>query len=116
MKILSVYLMGIIYIYLGILHFTNTDFYFPYMPEFLPYHWELIIASGIVEIILGVGVFFNKYRNYSLWGIILMLIIFLTVHFNMLIPENSIGNATSLLILRVFVQFGIIYWAWKNIK
>ena len=116
MKNLSVYLMGIIYIYLGILHFTNTDFYFPYMPEFLPYHWELIIASGIVEIILGVGVFFNKYRNYSLWGIILMLIIFLTVHFNMLIPENSIGNATSLLILRVFVQFGLIYWAWENIK
>lgn len=116
MKNLSVYLMGIIYIYLGILHFTNTDFYFPYMPEFLPYHWELIIASGIVEIILGVGVFFNKYRNSSLWGIILMLIIFLTVHFNMLIPENSIGNATSLLILRVFVQFGLIYWAWKNIK
>tara|TARA_B100000780_G_C20943189_1_gene376162 strand:- start:48 stop:398 length:351 start_codon:yes stop_codon:yes gene_type:complete len=116
MKNLSVYLMGIIYIYLGILHFTNTDFYFSYMPEFLPYHWELIIASGIAEIILGVGVFFNKYRNYSLWGIILMLIIFLTVHFNMLIPENSIGNATSLLILRVFVQFGIIYWAWKNIK
>lgn len=116
MKNLSVYLMGIIYIYLGILHFTNTDFYFPYMPEFLPYHWELIIASGIVEIILGVGVFFNKYRNSSLWGIILMLIIFLTVHFNMLIPENSIGNTTSLLILRVFVQFGLIYWAWKNIK
>lgn len=116
MKNLSVYLMGIIYIYLGILHFTNTDFYFPYMPEFLPYHWELIIASGIVEIILGVGVFFNKYRNSSLWGIILMLIIFLTVHFNMLIPENSIGNTNSLLILRVFVQFGLIYWAWKNIK
>ena len=116
MKNLSVYLMGIIYIYLGILHFTNTDFYFPYMPEFLPYHWELIIASGILEIILGVGVFFNKYRNSSLWGIILMLIIFLTVHFNMLIPENSIGNTNSLLILRVFVQFGLIYWAWKNIK
>ena len=47
MKNLNVYLMGIIYIYLGILHFTNTDFYFPYMPDFLPYHWELIIASGV---------------------------------------------------------------------
>ena len=116
MKNLNVYLMGIIYIYLGILHFTNTDFYFPYMPDFLPYHWELIIASGVAEIVLGLGVFFKKYRNYSVWGIILILIVFLSVHFNMLIPENSLGNHISLLILRVFVQFGLIYWAWKNIK
>jgi len=58
MKKLSVYIMGIIYIYLGILHFTNTDFYFPYMPKYIPYHWELIIASGIAEIVLGIGVFF----------------------------------------------------------
>ena len=116
MKKLSVYIMGIIYIYLGILHFTNTDFYFPYMPKYLPYHWELIIASGIAEIVLGIGVFSEKYRNYSLWGIIIMLVIFMSVHFNMLIPEYSLGNPLYLLILRIFLQFGLIYWAWKNIK
>ena len=116
MKNLSVYIMGIIYIYLGILHFTNTDFYLPYMPKYLPYHWELIIASGIAEIVLGIGVFFKKYRNYSLWGIILMLVIFMSVHFNMLIPKYSLGNPLYQLILRIFLQFGLIYWAWKNIK
>ncbi len=116
MKKLSVNIMGIIYISLGILHFTNTDFYFPYMPKYLPYHWELIISSGMVEIILGIGVFFEKYRKYSLWGIILMLIIFMSVHFNMLIPKYSLGNPLYLLIFRIFLQFGLIYWAWKNIK
>jgi len=116
MKKVNVYIMGIIYIYLGIQHFTNTNFYFPYMPNFFPYHWELIIASGVAEIILGIGIFFKKYRNYSLWGIILMLVIFLSVHINMLIPENRLDNPISLLILRVFAQFGLIYWAWKNIK
>ena len=36
--------------------------------DFLPYHWELIIASGVAEIVLGLGTFFKKYRNYSLMG------------------------------------------------
>ena len=67
MKTVNVYIMGIIYLYLGILHFTNTEFYYPYMPKFLPFHWELIIASGIAEIILGIGVLFERSRNYSLW-------------------------------------------------
>ena len=116
MNKLSVYVMGVIYIYLGLLHFTNTDFYFPYMPKYMPYHWELIIVSGIAEIVLGIGVFFERFRNYSLWGIILMLVIFMSVHFNMLIPENNLGNPFYLLIFRIFLQFGLIYWAWKNIK
>jgi uncharacterized membrane protein len=86
------------------------------MPNFFPYQWELIITSGVAEIILGIGIFFKKYRNYSLWGIILMLVIFLSIHLNMLIPENRLDNSISFLILRVFAQFGLIYWAWKNIK
>ena len=116
MREIEVKIMGIIYIYLGILHFTNTDFYFPYMPNFLPFHWELIIASGVAEVILGIGLFFEKYRNLCLWGIILMLSVFFLVHFNMLIPENSLGNPLYLLLFRIFLQFGLIYWAWKNIK
>ena len=116
MKTVNVYIMGIIYLYLGILHFTNTEFYYPYMPKFLPFHWELIIASGIAEIILGIGVLFERSRNYSLWGIILMLVAFLPVHINMLVPENSLGNSLSVLIFRIFIQFVLIYWAWKNIK
>jgi uncharacterized membrane protein len=85
------------------------------MPKFLPWHFELIIASGVTEILLGLGVFFKKFRKISLIGIILMLTIFLIVHFNMLIPENSLGNPTYLLLIRIVIQFGLIYWAWRNI-
>jgi len=33
----------------------------------------------------------------------------------MLIPENSLGNPTYLLLIRIVIQFGLIYWAWRNI-
>ena len=116
MKAINVYVMGFLYIYLGIKHFTNIDFYYPYMPNFIPFHKELIIASGFAEIILGLGVFFKRFRNFCLWSIILMLIVFMTVHLNMLVPANSLGNPLSLLIFRIFLQFGLIYWAWRNIN
>ena len=73
----SLYIMGALYIVLGILHFTHTGFYRPLMPTFLPAHNFLIYLSGIAEVLLGLGVFFPKIRSLALWGIIAMLIVFL---------------------------------------
>ena len=108
--------MGIIYIYLGVLHFTNTDFYFPYMPNFIPFHKEMILFSGLLEILLGFSLFFDKIRKHALWGLILMLIVFMTVHLNMLLPQNNLGNSIYLLLLRILIQFFLIYCCWFYIK
>ena len=109
----SLYLMGIIYSVLGIVHFTHTGFYKPLMPKFLPAHNFLIYASGIAEIVLGIGVFFLKTKEYALWGIIAMLLVFLLVHINMLFPGNQLGVSLWILILRIPIQFVLIYWAYQ---
>ena len=77
-------------------------------------HWELILISGVLEFLFGIGVIFEKYRNIALSGIIVILILFMSVHLNMLIPENSLGYSYSLLIIRALFQFVLIYWAWMN--
>ena len=74
--VFQLYLMGAIYSVLGVLHFTKIAFYKPLMPKFLPNHDFLIYLSGIVEIVLGIGVFFIVTRIYALWGIMAMLAIF----------------------------------------
>ena len=98
----------------GIFHFMFTESYLPIMPDFLPFHWELILISGVLEFLFGIGVIFEKYRNIALSGIIIILILFMSVHLNMLIPENSLGYSYSLLIIRALFQFVLIYWAWMN--
>ena len=98
----------------GIFHFMFTESYLPIMPDFLPFHWELILISGVLEFLFGIGVIFEKYRNIALSGIIVILILFMSVHLNMLIPENSLGYSYSLLIIRALFQFVLIYWAWIN--
>jgi len=114
MKKLNLFLISFFYILNGIFHFMFTESYLPIMPDFLPFHWELILISGVLEFIFGIGVIFEKYRNIALSGIIVILILFMSVHLNMLIPENSLGYSYSLLIIRALFQFVLIYWAWMN--
>jgi len=106
-------LLGVIYTLLGILHFTNTGFYRPFMPKFLPGHDLLIYLSGVAEILLGIGVLFPQTRSLALWGIIAMLLVFLIVHVNMLFPSNSLGISPWILWLRIPIQFLLIYWAYS---
>ena len=77
-------------------------------------HW--VVVSGVAEIVLGFLLLFKKARIYALWGIILMLVIFMLVHFNMLNPQNSLGNPLYLLIIRILIQFFLIYCCWFYIK
>ena len=114
MKKLNLFLISFFYILNGIFHFMFTESYLPIMPDFLPFHWELILISGVLEFLFGIGVIFKKFRNIALSGIIVILILFMSVHLNMLIPENSLGYSYSLLIIRALFQFVLIYWAWMN--
>ena len=112
---IQLYLMGVIYTILGVVHFTHTGFYRPLMPKFLPAHDLLIYLSGVAEIVLGIGVLFPQTRSVALWGLIAMLIVFLIVHVNMLFPSNQLGIFSWILWLRIPIQFILIYWAYINL-
>jgi uncharacterized membrane protein len=85
------------------------------MPKFLPKHELLIYMSGLLEILLGLGVLFQSTRNSALISIILMLVVFLVVHINMLFPGNQLGIPTWILWLRIPIQFLLMYWTYINI-
>ena len=112
---IQLYLMGVIYSILGVVHFTHTGFYRPFMPKFLPAHNLLIYLSGVAEILLGIGVLFPQTRILALWGIIAILIFFLIVHVNMLFPSNGLGISPWIRWLRIPIQFLLIYWAFINL-
>lgn len=107
------YLMAAMYIVAGLMHFVKPKMYMRIMPRYLPYHKELVFTSGIAEIVLGLGLCFSKTLKFSVYGIVLMLLVFLMVHFYMLSGEKaSAGIPKWILILRIPLQFGLMYWAW----
>ncbi|WP_405413625.1 MauE/DoxX family redox-associated membrane protein [Maribacter sp. Asnod1-A12] len=111
------YVMGAIYIFAGVMHFIKPKIYLRIMPRYLPAHKALVLLSGLAEIVLGIGLFFKETKNFSIYGIIAMLAVFLLVHFYMLSSEKaSAGFPKWILLLRLPLQFALMYWAFMYLK
>lgn len=110
---IGLYIMAVIYVLAGMMHFIKPKMYMRIMPRYLPNHKVLVFFSGATEIVLGIGLCIPVLKNSSIYGIITMLIVFLIVHFYMLSSEKaSAGVPKWLLTLRIPLQFGLMYWAW----
>jgi len=108
-----IYLMAGMYCFAGVMHFVKPKAYLRIMPRYLPVPKLLVSISGLAEIILGVALCFPLLKNYAIYLIIVMLIVFLLVHFYMLSGEKeSAGVPKWILILRIPLQFGLMYWAY----
>ncbi|MEP2238335.1 MAG: MauE/DoxX family redox-associated membrane protein [Maribacter sp.] len=111
------YVMGAIYIFAGIMHFIRPKVYLRIMPRYLPAHKTLVLLSGVAEVLLGMGLFFKETKDLSIYGIIAMLAVFLLVHFYMLSGKKaSAGVPKWLLLLRLPIQFILMYWAFIYLK
>lgn len=111
------YLMASIYIVAGTFHFLKPRMYERIMPRYLPAHRTLVYLSGAAEILLGLGLFFQVTRVASIYGILVMLAIFLVVHFYMLSSKKAgAGFPKWALILRIPLQFLLMYWAWHYLN
>lgn len=105
--------MAAIYIFAGVMHFIKPKTYLRIMPRYLPNPKLLVKLSGVAEIMLGVGLCFPATKDIAISGIIAMLIVFLLIHFYMLSSKKAgAGIPQWLLLLRVPLQFGLMYWAY----
>lgn len=107
------YLMAAMYIFAGVMHFIKPKAYLRIMPKYLPNHKALVAISGLAEIALGIALCFPATKNWAIYGIMAMLLVFLLVHFYMLSGEKaSAGVPKWILVLRIPLQFGLMYWAY----
>jgi len=109
--------MALIYILAGSFHFLKPKVYLRIMPRYLPAHKALVYLSGAGEIALGIGLCFPVTRNWAIYGIILMLAIFLLVHFYMLSSRKAgAGIPFWALALRIPLQFILMWWAYYYLQ
>lgn len=111
------YIMAVLYIAAGINHFIKPKMYLRIMPNYLPNHKLLVALSGLSEIMLGIMICIPLLKNIAIILIILMLFVFLTVHFYMISNEKaSAGLPRWVLFLRIPLQFALMYWAYSYLN
>src|SRR5262245_7611527 len=74
LKLYSMYFMGILYIFAGVMHFVSPKFYLRIMPPFIPFHKQIVFISGVAEILLGLLLFTPGYSRLAAWGVVALLI------------------------------------------
>ncbi|MDC3133739.1 DoxX family protein [Bacteroidota bacterium] len=111
-KILLTYIMGLGYIWVGISHFYNTDFFLKIMPPSFPFHLESVYLSGFFEIIFGMGIMIKFFRKYASWGLILLLIAVYPANIYLAfneVAQNKIGISSFMASwVRLPIQFILI--------
>ena len=101
----------------GIDHFRRSEWYVEIVPPFLPYKHELVLISGVAEIILGFMLLLPKMRFIAGNGLILLLVLVYPANIY-LAYTNGAALDTSPLIAwgRLPIQFVFIGVAYLHSK
>ena len=106
-------LMALFIAYGGAQHFSNSAFYIPFVPNFLPYKMEIIYFSGVVEIAVALLLTIKKYRGIGTLALLILMIVFLPIHiWDVFSDTPAIGSHKAALI-RLPIQLVFIGIAWK---
>ena len=73
-RIVAAYLGGLFFLYVGILHFVDTEWFEPIVPPWLSFPTFWVILSGIIEIGVGLGLLISKTRRNAALASALLLI------------------------------------------
>lgn len=68
------YVMGVLYVVAGLLHFVVPELYVQIVPPLLPAPLALVYLSGVAEIGVGAGVLLPRTRTYAAWATVALLI------------------------------------------
>ncbi len=112
-KLVTKILCGLLYIAAGANHFWNPKFYEDIMPPYLPWPSQLVILSGIAEIVLGVALLVPKTSQVAAWGLILLLIAVFPANVHMAMNPDLYPTIPPIALwLRLPLQGVLVAWAY----
>ena len=114
-KAITRVVLALLMVVAGILHFVATDAYVRITPPYLPLHRGLVYATGVFEILGGIGLLVARLRAAAGIGLILIYFAVLPANINMAIYDiqpESFRIPLVLLWARIPFQLVLAAWAW----
>ena len=95
----------------GFMHFAKPKFYKHFIPDLLP-KLAVNYIVGLIEFLLGIGLFFNQTTKYAALGVFLLMITFLPIHIWDVTKERPAIGSKKMAIIRIPIQFVLMLCAW----
>jgi uncharacterized membrane protein len=115
------YAMGLGYVVAGALHFVAPTVYEQVVPPGFPRPLGLVYLSGVAEVVLGLGVLFERTRRASAWGLVALLVAVFPANVYAAtaddldlqgVPERLRDPPDAVLWARLPLQAVLVAWAW----
>ncbi|SMF81168.1 DoxX family protein [Pseudobacteriovorax antillogorgiicola] len=104
-------LLGVLFVFGGIMHFVNPEFYLAMMPDYLPLHQFLVDLSGVIEIILGLMAIFAWRPKLTGIALILLLIAVFPANIHVALNPELMPDADPVMLL-VRLPFQALFMIW----
>ena len=112
-KTISQWLLSLLMVFAGVMHFVNPAFFLKILPPDLPFHWELVHVSGVCEVVLGILLLIPRFSRFAAWGIIALLIAVFPANIYLYQHQEIVPASPTVHFLRLLLQgvlIGMAYW------
>ena len=93
----------------GIAHFLSPRLFIALIPKRVPGRPFLVYISGLLELLLAVGLWQERWRKLAAQGTLALMLLFLPLHVVDIFREKPIaGGRKWTAVLRLIAQFGLI--------
>ena len=111
--------LAAVFTFAGVMHFVIPKTYEAIMPPYLPAHHELVLISGVAEIVGGLAVLPPSTRNFARWWLLALLVAVFPANIHMAINPADINGLDTdripewALWARLPGQFLFMFWVWR---
>ena len=118
-KLLTIYVMSIMYIFIGIRHFTDPQYFLDIVPPQLPSKLFLVYFTGLIEVVGGAAILAPKTRKAGAYLLIFLLVSVFPANIYLYIsetPQNLLGISKMDALIRMPFQIPLILLAFWHSK
>jgi uncharacterized membrane protein len=116
LRVISKYLLALLMIVAGVLHFVNPGFFLKIVPPYLPFHLEIVYLSGVCEIVLGILLLIPRFTRLAGWGIIALLIAVFPANIYLYQHQEIVPASPTIHFARLLLQGVLIGMAYLQTK
>mgnify|MGYP000642717273 CR=1 FL=1 len=110
-KILRLLLTFILFV-AGVAHFIIPEEFIPAMPDYLPYHLEMIYLTGLIELIFVITINVQKQRKVSCYLLSAYFVVLLPAHIHVSMNSIPMFGISSPFLLWGRTIFQIVFIIW----
>ena len=118
-KLLTIYAMSFMYIFIGIRHFTDPQYFLDIVPPQLPSKLFLVYFTGLIEVVGGAAILSTKSRKAGAYLLIFLLVSVFPANIYLYVsetPQSLLGISQKDALIRMPFQIPLILLAYWHSK